>query len=236
MPNSYFKFKQFTIWQEHCAMKVGTDGVLLGAWTDTKGAGRILDIGTGSGLIALMLAQRSDGIIDAIEIDESAVRQANDNFNASPWKSRINGIHCSFQNFDKMSVKYNIIVSNPPYFSDCLPAPDLKRTIARHNAQLSTIDLIDGVVKLLHAEGRFSIILPVNEFEIFKTLAEKGNLFENRRTLILPSPDKPVKRILSEWSFQNKSKLINSLVIEQYGRHRYSEEFIALTREYYLKL
>lgn len=236
MSNAYFQFKQFTIHQNRCAMKVGTDGVLLGAWTDTMGAKRILDIGTGTGLLALMLAQRSDAIIDAIEIDEPAAEQAGENTYNCPWSSRILVSHISFQEFSKSSEKYDVIVSNPPYFTDCLPAPELKRSIARHNNLLTSKELIDGVVRLLSPTGKFSIILPTNEYEIFIGLAEKSDLFENRRTLVIPSPDKPVKRILSELSFHKNNVIVNSLVIEKYGRHQYSMEYIGLTKDYYLKL
>lgn len=235
MPNSYFQFKQFTIHQDRCAMKVGTDGVLLGAWADTKATERILDVGTGTGLIALMLAQRSSAVIDAIEIDKEAAFQAKENVAKSPWTARINIVYSAFQQFDT-EAKYDLIVSNPPYFTDCLPANDNRRSVARHNDQLNSDELIGGVVKLLTKNGRFSVILPVNEFEGFKVIIEKFNLFENRRTLIIPSPDKPVKRVLSEMSFFKSDIIINSIVIEKYGRHRYSEEHIMLTKDYYLKL
>jgi tRNA1Val (adenine37-N6)-methyltransferase len=235
MPNSYFQFKQFTIFQDRCAMKVGTDGVLLGAWADTKGVKKALDIGTGTGLIALMLAQRSDAVIDAIEIDDEAATQAGENVAKSPWLSRINVIYASLQDYTPSETKYDLIVSNPPYFTDSLQAPDRKRSVARHNEQLSPDELIEAVNKILDAKGRFCVILPVNEFEIFKILAEKSGLFENRRTLIIPSPDKPVKRVLCELSFNKSDVIVNSMVIEKYGRHRYSEEYIALTKNYYLK-
>jgi tRNA1Val (adenine37-N6)-methyltransferase len=235
MPNPYFQFKKFTIHQERCAMKVGTDGVLLGAWIDINGAKRILDVGTGTGLIALMIAQRSDALIDAVEIDESAADQAMENVANSMWASRIHIHFNSFQNFSNTDIKYDIIVSNPPYFTDCLPAPESKRSLARHNDQLSLKELVDGVVRLLSQLGRFSVILPANEYEIFRELALKLNLNENRRTIVYPSPGKDVKRILSEFAFYQKEFIENSIVIEKYGRHQYSGEFIELTRNYYLK-
>ena len=129
MPNDYFKFKQFTIHQDKCAMKVGTDGVLLGAWAECANAKGILDIGTGTGLIALMIAQRSNAKIDAVEIDETASKQAKENIKKSLWNDRIEILNISFQDFSKSTnEKYDLIVSNPPYFQNSLYAPDEKRT------------------------------------------------------------------------------------------------------------
>jgi tRNA1Val (adenine37-N6)-methyltransferase len=236
MPNSYFRFKQFTIHQDRCAMKVGTDGVLLGAWTNIGEAKRILDIGTGTGLIALMLAQRSGAVIDAIEIDRDAADQATENAKSSPWNEQIRIYHTSIQEYISQGQHYDLIVTNPPYFYNALTAPDPKRTLARHNQQLGLSELLHGVKNLLTSDGRLGIILPVEVFDIFVGLAEKAGLYPSRKTLVTPSPAKLVKRILAEFSFYEIEALQSELIIEKYGRHVYSEEYIALTKDFYLKM
>ena len=178
MSDSAFRFRQFTIHQDKCAMKVGTDAVLLGSWVDPKNAHQILDIGTGTGLIALMLAQKSSAEIDAIDIDESACQQAKENFRISPWFSRVKIYHHSLQGFSETSEKkYDLIVSNPPYFHHASKPPEEARLNARHNDQLSFSELIAGVKKLLTDNGRFCLILPCKEGTEFIDLAQMSGLF-----------------------------------------------------------
>jgi tRNA1Val (adenine37-N6)-methyltransferase len=235
MPNSYFKFKQFIIYQENCAMKVGTDGVLLGAWVNAGKASTILDIGTGTGLIALMLAQRSEARIDAIDIDIDAVNQAKANIEKSPWYDRIHIIHEAFQTYSQKSIKYDLLVTNPPYFLNALKSADAKRSIARHDHQLSQFDLIEGAARLLDPDGKFGVILPFTEYQIFTEQMQANNLFENRKTLVFTKPGKKPARILAEFSFFKLPVEMGEIVIEKYGRHAYSEEYIELTRDYYIK-
>lgn len=159
MSNIYFKFKQFTVYQDRCAMKVGTDGTLLGAWTDVTKSRTILDIGTGTGLIALMLAQRSlTTQITAIDIDIDSVMQAESNVALSPWCDRVKVFCSSLQDFNGSG--YDTIVSNPPYFVNSLKCPNGHRTLARHTASLSYKDLFDGVTRMLSDDGEFSVIIP----------------------------------------------------------------------------
>jgi tRNA1Val (adenine37-N6)-methyltransferase len=235
MPNKHFQFKQFTVVQDRCAMKVGTDGVLLGAWTKIEGAKKILDIGTGTGLIALMLAQRSEAVIDGLEIDPSASKQADENIKNSPWHNRINIICGSFQNFSKLNKQYDLIISNPPFFSNSLSAPDLLRTMARHNHNLSPAELFEGVVSLLHPKGKFCIIWPFAEYNLLSSFATEAGLFENRITRVFPTPGKPAKRIMIEFSFSETAIAETDLIIENHGRHKYSDYYINLTKDYYLK-
>lgn len=235
MPNDYFKFKQFTIHQENCAMKVGTDGVLLGAWINIGNAQTILDIGTGTGLIALMMAQRSSSEIDAIEIDQDAAKQAYANFRGSPWSNRLNIIHSSFQDYSINEKKYDLLVANPPYFLNSLKTPDLKRAIARHDHLLNRYDLIEGSFRLLNLKGRLAVILPVAEYDLFTSQLLKLALFEIRKTTVIPKPGKKPERILAEFSFVKQPIEISELLVEKYGRHGYSEEYIELTKEFYLK-
>ena len=231
--DTIFKFKQFSIKQDATAMKVGTDGVLLGAWSTVK-EGDLLDIGTGTGLIGLMLAQQTQtALIDAIEIEKQAYTQALENVNNCNWTDRITVHHCSIQNF-KSDKKYDIIISNPPFFIDSTKAPDTQRNTARHTDNLSFSDLINSVNRLLKSDGLFSLILPIAEAQQFIELAKQQHLFLNRECFIKPNPRKPAKRILMEFSFRQKEITKTTLTIETETRHQYTKEYISLTKEFYL--
>jgi tRNA1Val (adenine37-N6)-methyltransferase len=237
MSNSTFAFKQFTIRQEKCAMKVGTDAVLLGAWAKTYGVRHILDIGTGSGVIALMLAQRSGATIDAIDIDVDSLTEAKQNAETSPWRDRVNMHHISLQDFAKMQdEKYDLIVTNPPYFIDSLPATEESRTKARHTVLLSFPDLVDCAARLLAKEGRFCVILPPREGEQFKTLAQAKGLHLTRIARIKTTPEKPEKRWLMQFAFTPKKVSDSTIVIEKdtMNAQHYTEEYRELTKDYYL--
>lgn len=235
MPNDYFKFKQFTIHQDKCAMKVGTDGVLLGAWADCVNAQSVLDIGTGTGLIALMLVQRSKAKIDAVEIDEAASIQAKENVDKSLWSDRIEIFNKSFQDFSNTTEKkYDLIVSNPPYFQNSLYAPDEKRTDARHNSNLKLDDLVFGAFKLLSEKGRLSIILPYVEGTMFILKAAEKGLYCVRQTNVLPKPAREPKRLLLEFRKEKMPLVEQELIIELNKRHEYSEAYKNLTKDFYL--
>ena len=177
MPSTSFAFKQFIIKQDKCAMKVGTDAVLLGAWIIPNGSKHILDIGTGTGVISLMLAQKTVAQIDAIDIEEEAFIQAKQNVSESKFSKQIHVIHSSFQEYAKTAVKkYNLIVTNPPYFEQSLKSSDEQRSHARHADVLPFEELLDGVLKLLDEKGKFCLILPTLEAVKFRTLAEKKGL------------------------------------------------------------
>lgn len=216
-------------------MKVGTDGVLLGAWVNAGKASTILDIGTGTGLIALMLAQRSDARIDAIDIDIDAVDQAKINIEKSPWNNRIHIIHEAFQIYSQEEIKYDLLITNPPYFLNALKSPDEKRSIARHDHQLGQCDLIEAAARLLNPGGKFGVILPFTEYQLFSEQMLTKDLFENRKTLVFTKPGKKPARILAEFSHFKLPVEMGEIVIEKYGRHAYSEEYIQLTRDYYIK-
>jgi tRNA1Val (adenine37-N6)-methyltransferase len=234
MSNNYFQFKQFTIQQDRCAMKVGTDGVLLGAWVDHKNANNILDIGTGTGLIALMLAQRSSALIDAVEIDPVAAEQALSNVKNSPWENRISVFPSSIQEYTLNSAnRYDLIVTNPPYFINSLPAPDQQRNQARHGFSLSIPEIIACVSKLLTPDGKLAIILPVDIYPYLTETSYAFKLFPIKETAIIPSPGKKAIRKLAEFARTQSKKITSELVIEQSVRHKYSEEYINLTRDFY---
>ena len=235
MPNPYFAFKQFTVRHDRCAMKVGTDGVLLGAWTDLSHSRRILDIGTGTGLIALMLAQRCmDARITAIDLDSAAVEQAQENIQASPWKDRIEALQQDICTYHPNGT-FDTIVSNPPYFIDSLKCPDGQRNTARHTDTLDADRLIGKASELLTSDGRFSIILPAEQTEdLIRVAGEKG-LHPSRQTWVITRPGLSPKRILMEFRKTPVTLQPDELVVEL-ERHVYSEEYIALTQEFYLKM
>ena len=180
-------------------MKVGTDGVLIGAWCRLPSSGRILDIGTGTGLIAVMAAQRASGcMVTGIDIDAECVAQARDNAASSPWGERIGIEQCALQEFFPTH-RFDAIVSNPPYFEESLLPPDARRTAARHTRSLTYAELVDGVVRLLDAEGRFSLILPAAESERFLSAAH-GVLFLTRRCDVRTTPGNGVRRVMMEFA------------------------------------
>lgn len=234
--NQFFKFKQFTIHQEHCAMKVGTDGVLLGAWTDTGNASAILDVGTGTGLIAIMLAQRSIAHIHAIEIEPGACRQASENAEMCPWKERISVNCTSFQDYSKSSnCRYDLIVSNPPFFQNSLKTPNDGRNLARHADMLPPDELLEGVEKLLTKQGRFCLILPYIESALLLVDAALYSLYCVRKTYVKPASNKNISRVLLELR-RERSKLMETNLVIQSDDGTYTSDFAALTKDYYLFL
>lgn len=235
MSNQTFYFKQFKIVQDKCAMKVGTDAVLLGAWVNTSHAKRILDIGTGTGIIALMLAQKSSARIDAIDIDVNAYSQAVENAAASDWKNQIDVYNTSLQEFTKTSDhKYDLIVSNPPYFIASSKASEEGRTTARHTDLLPFEELLNGVLKLLNPAGKFYVILPIKEGELLKEMAEKNKLYLTKLTRVITRADKPEKRWMMRFEFLHRAFSEDSITIEKDERHNYTDEYKELTKDYYL--
>lgn len=244
MSNSVFKFKQFSIKQERSAMKVGTDGVLLGAWTSIKNNPySILDIGTGTGLIALQLAQKSDAeIIDAIEIDANAYEEAVTNFENSDWNDRLFCYHTSLKEFTEeidtsigSAERYDLIVSNPPFYNDDYKTDNDSRNKARFTASLPFEELIISVSKLLSKNGFFSVIIPFKEESIFLELSLKNGLFPSKITRIKGNTNSEIKRSLLQLSFQKSEVNTTELSIE-IKRHHYTKEYIALVKEFYLKM
>jgi tRNA1Val (adenine37-N6)-methyltransferase len=237
MSNKNFLFKQFVIEQENSAMKVGVDGVMLGAWADVANASHILDIGTGTGLIAIMLAQRNETAnIDAVEIEWQSYIQAVENANNCKWKDRINVIHEKFQTFVETTQKqYDLIVSNPPYFTGSLQSPEMQRTVARHTLLLNQDDLIDGINKILTDTGKFAAIFPYAEANIFIAKASMQRFFCNKKTNIKPTPKKPVIRIMLEISRVKQNFTENIICIETGTRHDYTDEYKRLTKDFYIK-
>jgi tRNA1Val (adenine37-N6)-methyltransferase len=237
MANTYFNFKLFSIQQDRCAMKVGTDGVLLGAWANMDEVSTALDIGTGTGLIALMLAQRAAAAnIDGVEIDPNAAGQAKENVEASPWASRVNIFPVPVQQFAPgESRKYDLVICNPPFFHDSYKAKGAGRIRARHSVSFTYGELVKIASNLLNVKGRLSIIIPFQDHEQFRYMAARYNLHVQRLTRVHPTPLKPPHRILAEYGHDEiKAPGTSSLVIEENGRHNYSEVYKELTGEFYL--
>lgn len=237
MSNPHFSFKRFTVYHDKCAMKVGTDGVLLGAWVKLGKVRRVLDVGTGTGLIALMLSQRSEGFIsiDAIDIDEDAVLQTLENVERASFRN-VKAIHSSLQDYvEKCDEKYDIIVSNPPYFSSSLHSPDGQRTLARHTNSLPMVEFMNISARLLSPGGYLSLIFPYAEKDLLIGLAENAGLFVSRITNVYPMPHLDAKRVLLEFSKVKQDAEIADLTIEK-ERHIYTDDFTELVKDFYLKL
>jgi tRNA1Val (adenine37-N6)-methyltransferase len=231
--NNYFKFKQFTVTQEFSAMKVGVDSVILGAWVKINDANTILDVGTGTGLLALMMAQRSNAMITAIEIDDLAYREAISNIQVSPWPDKIRVINSSFQDFaEKGTTEFDLIISNPPYFENSSQPEDHRRRNARHNDELPFADLINGSLKLLSEKGKLSLILPVNIAQGFCKLAMDSGLYINRTLWVRHRPGKPFHRQFME--FSKKETTIDKSVLVIEDQNEFTEDYKNLTREFYL--
>ncbi|MCR9182544.1 MAG: methyltransferase [Flavobacteriaceae bacterium] len=236
-----FQFKQFTIEQDRCAMKVGTDGVLLGVWTSLESNPQsILDIGTGTGLLGLMLAQRSTADqIDALEIDEDAYEQCVENFENSPWADRLFCYHASLDEFvEEMEEEhYDLIVCNPPYFVPNERETDIpeNRKKARFYDSLPFEDLFESASRLLSEEGELAVVIPFSEEEKCIAFAKANKLFPFRITRVRGTITAPIKRSLLQFAFTKQTVEENELVLE-ISRHQYTDAFKKMVRDFYLKL
>ena len=241
MSNPYFQFKQFTVWHDRCAMKVGTDGVLLGAWVTVFHAGNckkisILDVGTGTGLIAMIIAQRNENAdIDAIDIDNDAFIQAFENVERSTFKNNIKVFRKSFFDYSTEK-KYDLIVSNPPFFKNALKCPDGKRSVARHNDSLPLKQFIEHAMTMLSENGRIALILPAQQSEELDFIIATHKLYVIRRTDIVSVEGLHPKRFMIELSAKDiaiEDKVHNILILESKERERTSQ-YRELTKELYL--
>ena len=236
MSQQTFVFKQFSIHQYKSAHKVGTDAVLIGSWAEVSKAKTILDIGTGTGIIALMMAQKSEAQIDAIDIEQGSFEQAEENASHSIWANRVKVYQYSLQDFAKTAhKKYDVIITNPPYFVDSSKAPDEERSHARHTDTLSFSELIAGVKSLLNETGIFYIILPTKEALDFKHLAEKNGLYLIKLLRIKTKSTSEVEKrhiMLFKHKAENLSE--ECLSIEHEGRHNYTDEYKNLTKDFYI--
>ncbi len=236
--NKPFQFKQFSIQQDKTAMKVGTDGVLLGAWVNLdSNPASILDIGSGTGLIALMMAQRSEAeLIDGIELDKDAYIQSVENFESSNWGDRLFCYHASLQEYaDEIDDKYDLIISNPPFYNATYKDLPQNRAMARHTESLNYNELLEGAAKLLLENGHCAFVIPYNEEEKFIRIASENNLFPNRITRVRGTENTLVKRSLLQLSYFEKPIETTELIIEL-ERHVYTKAYKELVQDFYLKM
>jgi len=235
MANPYFQFKQFTIFHDQCGMKVTTDACLFGALIGKSEKENVLDIGAGTGLLSLMIAQRFPSIkIDAIEIDESAYNQAIDNVKKSSWSDRITLHHQAIQQYE-VEKQYDLLVTNPPFFPEHLKSPDAQKNKALHTDSLPFSDLLKSIKRLLKPDGTLQIMLPAVQYQDFKKMASHLNLRPIQEIKIYNKPDKPIFRVIAEMSFQETDLKTSEIYITD-SKGDYTEDFQSLLKDYYLKL
>lgn len=234
MATRAFRFKKFNVEQDGAAHLVGTDAVLLGAWADTSGCAQVLDIGTGTGVVALMLAQRSVALITAVEIHRASAALARANFAASPWAGRFTLVESSVQDFSRHSeARFDLIVSNPPFFSETIVSPDATRRLGRHNASLPPEDLLAVAGRHLTEKGRFCVILPLSEGRRLCELAVPAGLYCTEEVEVRSRAGKPTERLLLRFERDPYVFVRKQLVIYAEGA-AYSEEFRRWSEAYYL--
>ena len=234
-----FQFKQFAVQQDRCAMKIGTDAVLLGAWCPIKNNPfSILDIGAGTGILSLMLAQRSNAAqIDAIEINDEAYEQCVENFESSPWGDRLFCFHAGLDEFlDEPEDEYDLIISNPPFYSENYKTDSAQRDLARFQEAMPFEDLIEAVRLLLSENGIFAVIIPFKEEEKFIDLCAEVELYPINVTRVKGTPTTEVKRSLLAFKRYELSVLTADELVIETARHQYTEDYIALTKDFYLKM
>lgn len=253
MSNSYFEFKQFIVRQDRCAMKVGTDGTLLGAWADVPAGGkgdagagalRILDIGCGTGLIALMMAQRfPEAMVWGIDIDSEAVSQARENVEASPFADRVHVVEGDVRCFSDVSGLedfedfggFDAIVCNPPFFMNSLECPDNQRTTARHTVNLTYQNLMQAAYRLLADEGAFSVVIPTDCRSLLEAEAHLIGLFPSRLCMVRTTPRKSPKRCLVEFRKHPVSEFVSMEGVIESSPQTRSEWYQQLTNDFYIK-
>jgi tRNA1Val (adenine37-N6)-methyltransferase len=231
-----FHFKKFSIDDSNAAMKIGTDAVLLGAWADCKNATHVLDIGTGSGILALMMAQRNpDAVIIAVEIDPDAAGLAKENVKLSPWPDRIQVYNTSFQEFSMVTkYKFNLVICNPPFFTNSLKSPGKSRNLARHNDSLPVSELLKFTSDLLTDPGKAFFIIPANDFENWKQEAAKHSLFVSVLTFVRSTSGHNPHRVLVMFTKQKPAEIIKNNISIYISNSIYTPEYVELTKDFYL--
>ncbi len=229
-----FKFRQFLVHDEQSTQRVGTDAMLLGAWVNPGSARKILDIGTGCGVLALMMAQQCAAQVDAIDIDGPSILEAKSNFSNSPWNGRINAIHASLAEFSAQSLpEYDLIITNPPYFSNSLKSPSARKNQARHDDSLSLTELVMTVKKLLTPAGRFALILPAGQAARCTSLCLSNALHQVRRTSVHPKPATQPKRVLLEFSSSGSAGTTESELNILDASGKFSHAYLSMTGSFH---
>lgn len=234
MGNTWFRFKQFYLVQEHSGLKVGTDSVLLGAWCHPGEAARILDVGTGTGLLALMMAQQSTALIDAVEISPEACLDAVRNFSESAWQDRLTLHQTDFNSFCLATAnRYDLVICNPPYFQNSIRSANHATALARHDGNLSFSQLISGAARLLNPSGRMAVVLPNAGSTAFRETARLAGFYLSRKTEVFPRTGKPAGRVLLEFSLVSCYPENSGLtILDESGQ--YTADYRELTRNFYL--
>ena len=232
-----FHLKQFSLFHHRSSMKVGTDSLLLGIWTPINESERILDVGTGCGILALLMAARSNALIHAVELDEVSWAEAQDNFTNANFSKRLTAIHNDFNHYaDTTSQKYDLIVSNPPYFINDMRSTEMTRSNARHGDSLNYVQLCTGVTNLLKKNGRFCLVLPYDESKSFIAIAKNNGLNLNRKLIIFPKRGLQPNRINLELSFKSSSEVISDIFVIREETNQFSKQYIRFFRDYLLGL
>ncbi len=235
MPNDYFRFKQFTIWQDRCALKVGTDGMLPGAWTRYANALRVMDIGTGTGVLALIAAQRNNrAVIDAVEIDPRSAEQARENVAASLWAERINVFHADVRNW-KPAEGYDLVLCNPPFYKGHLTSHDPRTALAKHEHALSLGQLLREADRFCTAHGRLCMILPVDRLPELKSLTGDNDFVFSRECLVRYRANKRPKRVLVELSRTFDLEMMTAEMAVEREPGEYAPEYKVLLRDLKLR-
>ncbi len=232
-----FQFKKFSVTDDRSALKIGTDAVLLGSWLSMKRSKNILDIGTGCGVISLMLAQRTSAVIDAIDIHKGSIEDADVNFKNSPWKNRLSAKCISIQEFVRETNKnYDLIVCNPPYFSQSLKSPSALKSLSKHDQTLTQKELIDSATKLLDSNGIFCVILPYTSGMKFRETARQEGLFCTKQLTVIPKTGKLPNRVILEFSYHKPNECLESEIKIRNIDSSFTTAYIQLTNDYYLHL
>lgn len=240
MPNNYFRFKGFTVYQDKSGMKVCTDSCIFAAWTAHEierkkiSVKSILDIGTGTGLLSLMLAQKTHAYISAVEIDINSFEQADENFKRSPWKNRLSIFHTDIKSWHTQH-QYDLIICNPPFYENDLVPGDSGKNISKHSAALNFEELIIVVKKLVKDDGAFAILLPVSRAKSFEMLAFNHSLFPEEKLEVKQTPSHNYFRTMFFFRTHKCKLSINHLSIKN-DEDQYTQEFISLLKDYYLYL
>ena len=229
-----FNFRQFVVHDEQSTQRVGTDAMLLGAWVNPGSARKVLDIGTGCGVLALMMAQQSEAQVDAIDVDGPSILEAKQNFLNSPWNSRINAIHASLAELAAPTLPgYDLIITNPPYFSKSLKSPSARKNQARHDDSLSLTELVSTVKKMLTPLGRFALILPADQAARCIPLCLSHTLHLTRRTSVHPKPAAPAKRVLLEFSLSGSTGVNETELNMVDASGKFSYAYLSMTGSFH---
>ena len=231
---SRFHFKHFSLNHDRSTMKVGTDAVLLGAWVDVKPDDWVLDIGTGCGILPLMLAQRGIAKVHAVELDETSALEAAENFNVSQWRNQLFSFHADARKFT-MQCAYDLIISNPPFFVNSFKCDADRRNQARHtDTSLTFSELVETVRRLLKSDGRFALVLPWRESQEFIPLAERNHLFIHRKEIIIPIEGKEPNRLNLEFRYGKPDTVEETDLVIRHKDGLFTEAYQERVKDYYL--